>query len=305
MIASAPPSYDAPSAVTCELLALLACPQDGGALAGWNGKQSEGTLICALCGRAFPVSEGLPRLLPEDLRQPASPSGQAAGREFAEKRREMAARDAQVAVYDKNLPLRLFSIPEVPLTLRYLSPEPGMLMLEAGCGTGRMTPAFAARVRGLVCADLSAQSLLAARAKLGAGLAAKVLFVQADLSHLPLRSDVFDRVGSFQVLEHLPTPGARARAVGELARVLKGRSRGGRIALSAYRWGPPLSWLAQKQGHHGGGIPFFRATWDELSALVAPHVAVQERTGALLYHFLLWGRKHLFRLPSEGRGKGG
>ncbi len=49
----------------------------------------------------------------------------------------------------------------------------------------------------------------------------------------------------------------------------------------------------RKSGHHAGGIPFFRATWPELSEMLAPHLWVGERTGALLYHFLVWGRKRM------------
>jgi SAM-dependent methyltransferase len=204
----------------------------------------------------------------------------------------MAARDAQAGDYDRMLGLKLFSVPEIPLTLRYLAPEPDHLMLEAGCGTGRMTAAFARRVRGLVCVDFSLRSLMAARAKLPPESAAKVLFVQGDVGSLPLRGDVFDRVGSFQVLEHLPTEGARRRAMDELVRVLRPRTDGGRLALSAYRWGAPVSWTAAKQGQHAGGIPFFRSTWPELAALAdAAGLDVAQRTGALLYHFLFWGRR--------------
>ena len=283
MIATPP---DAPSA-RGHLLTLLACPDDGGALDGWDGRATEAALVCATCGRSFPVCEGVPCLLPAGLANTATMTEG----EFGQKQREMAARDAQVADYDAMLGLRLFSLPEIPLTLRYLQIEPDGVMLEAGCGTGRMTRAFAERARALVCADLSFASLRAARGKLSPELAARVLFVQADLSHLPLRSEVFDRVGSFQVLEHIPTPEARSRAVAEMARVLAARARGGRLALSAYRWGAPLSLLAAKEGHHDGGIYFFRSTWPELSALLAPHINVREHTGALLYHYLLWGRK--------------
>lgn len=273
-----------------ELLRLLTCPDDHGPLTGWDGAVASATLSCADCGRTFPVSDGLPRLFPADLE---AGSDVAETGEATEKRREMTARDAQAGAYDRMLGLKLFSIPEIPLTLRYLALEPDHLMLEAGCGTGRMTPAFAARVRGLVCVDFSLESLKAARAKLPADLAAKTLFVQADVSHLPLVAGAFDRVGSLQVLEHLPTAGTRAQAIAEFGRVLKGRRAGGRFALSAYRWGPPVSWLSAKQGHHDGGIPFFRSTWPEMADLLRPHFAVKQHTGALLYHFLVWGRKHL------------
>jgi SAM-dependent methyltransferase/uncharacterized protein YbaR (Trm112 family) len=259
----------APQEQPIPLADLLRCPEDSGAFSGWDGRAPEAVLRCSVCERAFPVVDGLPHLLPENLNRLETNSDNA----VADKRREMAARDAQAAAYDRMLGLRLFSIPEIPLTLRYLSLEPDHWMVEAGCGTGRMTPAFAARVRGLVCADFSLASLQAARAKLPADLAAKTLFVQADISRLPLASGAFDRIGSFQVLEHLPTHAVRAQAVGEMARVLKGRREGGRWAFSAYRWGVPVSWLATKQGYHDGDIPFFRATWPEFADLLRPHLA--------------------------------
>jgi SAM-dependent methyltransferase len=283
MSATPPPQRPNP------LADLLRCPEDGGTFSGWDGQAPEAVLRCSVCERAFPVVDGLPRLLPENLNRPETDSDNA----VADKRREIAARDAQVGAYDQMLGLRLFSIPEIPLTLRYLSLEPDHLMLEAGCGTGRMTPAFAARVRGLVCADFSLTSLQAARAKLSPELQARTLFVQADVSHLPLAGGTFDRVGSFQVLEHLPTHTMRQQAVGEMARALKGRREGGRWAFSAYRWGTPVSWLAAKQGYHDGNIPFFRATWPEFADLLRPHLAVRQHTGVLLYHYLAWGRKHL------------
>jgi hypothetical protein len=40
------------------------------------------------------------------------------------------------------LGLRLFTSAELPLSLRYLSPDPDHLILEGGCGTGRMTAAL-------------------------------------------------------------------------------------------------------------------------------------------------------------------
>lgn len=279
-----------------ELLSLLTCPETGDTLSGWDGTAPEGRLTTP-AGRCYPVEDGIPNLLPDALRAIPDKPLLAAARtesdetESAQMRSEMAARDAQAADYDRMLGLRLFTAVEVPLTLYYLRPEPSHLMLEGGCGTGRMTAAFARRVRGLVCVDFSRESIRAARSKLPAALRARTLFVQADLSQLPLRSGSFDRVGSFGVYEHLPTEEARDRALGHLTRVLAARERGGRLALSAYRWGPPQSLLSEKEGHHPGGIYFVRLTMAELRARVERHLVVGGGTEALLYYHLLWGRK--------------
>jgi ubiquinone/menaquinone biosynthesis C-methylase UbiE/uncharacterized protein YbaR (Trm112 family) len=279
------------SPVQNELLSLLVCPESGLPLTGWEDAARHGSLLCEATGQTYAVRDGIPNLLPTALQAgDARPEPENDG-EVAEKQREMAARDAQVTAYDGMLGLRLFTSVEVPLTLRYLWPEPGHLMLEGGCGTGRMTAAFAERVRGLLCVDFSFESLRVARQKLPPHLRNRVLFVQADLSQLPLRPASFDRVGSFGVYEHIPTPEARRRALSEMARVVKPRSRGGRFALSAYRWGAPQSWMSEREGHHDGGIYFVRLTMDELKEQVAAHFDVRQATEALLYYHLLWGRK--------------
>jgi len=283
-----------------ELLSLLICPESGHPLTGWDGVSETGTLTCAATGQIYPVTGGIPCLLPLALQE--SPEAQADA-ELAEKRSEMQARDDQVVAYDAMLGLRLFTSVEVPQTLQYLLPEPHHLMLEGGCGTGRMTPAFAAAVRGLVCVDFSMESLRVAKSKLAPELAAKTLFLQADLSQLPLRSNAFDRVGSFGGYEHIPTVESRDRAVAELVRVMTPRDAGSRFALSAYRWGPPQSWFSEREGHHPGGIYFRRFTMPELLDLLRPRVDIFGHTEALLYYHLVWGRKPVTKAGAGGQSQ--
>ncbi len=235
------------------------------------------------------MEDGIPNLLPLALQ--SAPDDPNASHEVTEKQSEIAARDAQVSAYDAMLGLRVFTAAEVPLTLRYLAPEPDHLLLEGGCGTGRMTGAFAKAVRGLACVDFSRESLKVARAKLAPDLLGKILFVQADLSHLPLRSGAFDRVGTFGVYEHIPTEESRDRALSELARAMKPREQGSRFAISAYRWGPPQSWASDREGHHDGGIYFLRLTQAELLARLAPYIEPHGQTEVLLYYHLIWGRR--------------
>lgn len=85
----------------------------------------------------------------------------------------------------------------------------GSRVLEAGCGVGAQTvhlPAASAGVL-LTAADLSAQSLAAARARVAAKApAADVTWHQGDLHRLPLPDGAFDHVFLCFVLEHLPDP---------------------------------------------------------------------------------------------------
>ena len=269
-----------------DLANLLRCPETGNPLTGWNGTDAEATLRTA-CGRTYQVVDGIPNLLPDALRTAEAPEDSTA----REKRSEMAARDAQVGSYDQMMGLKLFTSFEVPKTLAFLDLQLAHIMLEGGCGTGRMTPAFVDACSAMICVDFSRESLRVAKTKLSLKQLEKVIFVQADLSMLPVASDVFDRVGSFGVYEHIPTVATRAGAIAHMARVCKSKAAGGRFSMSAYRWGFPQSLFSEREGHHGGGIYFIRLTQAELRADMEAHFKVEGFTESLLYYHLAWGHK--------------
>jgi len=90
----------------------------------------------------------------------------------------------------------------------------GRRVLDAGCGTGygaeMLAAAGAASVIGV---DVAAAVVEAARARAGGRLA----FERADVARLPYDDGSFDLVTCFEVIEHVPDPGA---VLGELRRVL-------------------------------------------------------------------------------------
>lgn len=260
------------------LWAALACPADQSPLEPTD--RAAESLVCTQCGRRFPVTDGIPCLLPRTDDLPRL--------EAAAKSAERARRDAEAEQYDQMLLLRLFSLFELPLTLSRLAPEEGDLLLEVGCGTGRFTARLGQAGAWILAVDHSLASLQVARAKLSAEERERVLFIQADASYLPIRAEAADRVLSCQMLEHLPTPESRERAVGEMARCLR---PGGRLALSAY-WHPPLlRWFMPKEGRHAGEIYYYRFRRRELRELLAPHIELREVTARLGYVILACGDK--------------
>ena len=259
-------------------LPLLASPNTGGSLdltvTRCRGEEIwEGTLTDD-AGHVYPIEQGIPRLLPRALRDA--------------QQSEMAARDAQVVDYDRMAFLHLFGQAEIPLTQRVLRAGPADRVLEAGCGTGRMTRRLARGVGSLIAIDFSFESLRVSQQKLLFAGLSSVPLVQADLCHLPFAEGVFDRVVSCQVLEHVPGEEARREAVQSLARVLK---PGGTLALSAYKHSLLTRAFAQKEGQHDGGIPFFRFTRRELADQLTAAFEVQSVTGVLVYLYLARCRK--------------
>lgn len=261
-----------------DLLPLLLSPDSGEPLSLTatvrEGEDVQTGLLSDAGGHSYPIECGIPRLLPGAL--------------LEAQRSEIAARDAQAGDYDRMAFLNAFGRVEIPLTCRQLSPRPTDRLLEAGCGTGRMTPTLAGRVRELVAIDFSFESLRANARKLCAAGVPNVHLVQADLCHLPFAPGAFDRVVSCQVLEHVPGEAARRGAVSELARVAKARAP---LVLSAYQHSPLTRAFGRKEGEHAGGIPFFRFTRAELRAALSAAWDVQGVTGALVYLYLARCRK--------------
>jgi len=255
------------------LLPLLASPETGSALTltvrQRDGEEITDGHLTDDAGNLFPIQDGIPRLLPLSL--------------LDAQLSEIAARDAQVGDYDAMTFLNHFGKVEIPLTLRALRPASTDRLLEAGCGTGRMTRILSPTVRELVAIDFSFESLRVNRRKLLAAGVTNTHLVQADLCRLPFTEGAFDRVVSCQVLEHVPGPDARAAAVQSLSHVLK---PGGTLALSAYKHSLLTRAFSQKEGSHDGGIPFFRFTKSEMRDMLAAKFMVHSITGALVYLYL-------------------
>lgn len=243
-----------------------------------------GGLTCPECRRDYPIERGILRMLPAELCSPHESGDHAVTR----KRTEMRARDSQVKDYEHMWYLNWFGLLEIPVTLRQLRLSRKHRLLEAGCGTGRMTREFASKCSRLVSVDFSWDSLCRCKAKLRRAGIRNVDLIQADICRLPLRSESFDRVVSCQVLEHIPTPECRKSAVNELARVLR---NGERLVISAYQHSILTRLFGEKEGAHDGGIYFYRFRLDELKSLLSHALEVEAVTGKLVYHYIARCRK--------------
>lgn len=146
----------------------------------------------------------------------------------------------------------------------YLLPhlQPGMRLLDVGCGPGSITIDLAARLApGVVIGvDSVEEPLVGARQVAAAAGVTNVSFQVADGMALPFDDGTFDVVHAHQVLQHVPDPVGMLR---EMRRVCR---PGGLVAArdsdyAAFAWHPAVpaldEWLAlyHRVARASGGEP--------------------------------------------------
>jgi ubiquinone/menaquinone biosynthesis C-methylase UbiE len=96
---------------------------------------------------------------------------------------------------------------------------PGATILDAPCGTGRMSRLFLEKGLKVIGGDISGQMMAVARRRIGA-TNGKIVFCRMDLTRLPLRDAAVAGVFSIRFLPHIP-PAERILMLSELRRVAR------------------------------------------------------------------------------------
>lgn len=152
----------------------------------------------------------------------------------------------------------------------------GGRVLDAACGEGYGSALLAAQAAQVDGVDLSAEAVAHARRRY-AGLNG-LAFHEADVTRLPFEDDAFDRVVSFETLEHLE---AQDAMLAEFRRVLK---PGGLLLISS----PDKAVYTDKEGNDNE-FHVRELYRDELEALLARHFPAVRLLGQkLLFHSAIW-----------------
>lgn len=228
------------------LVPLLVCPVCGGPLDYHSDATdpAQGLLrhVGAACEEAYPVVDGIPRVLVGGYRAGFVRAkarwfeGDAERRALAARWRRSGpagARDAVVAGFDFEWGrFATAGTPELRAIFeRYFDLLPpsafaeGRTVLDAGCGAGRWAYEVAARGPRVVAIDLGASVEIASR---NTGQLGRVACVQADLRALPVAPRSVDWAYAVGVLHHF----AEARPA--LARVVGAVRPGGLVLVYAY-----------------------------------------------------------------------
>ena len=228
-----------------QLLELLCCPHDyAGPLSA-----EDGALVCPKCATRFPIRDGIVSFL--------------SAQELSEQdHREREHRDRESSWYDAMFEGYTNAV-EVPTGVRRIG-RPSGVILDAGCGTGRITEALVPLGQPIVAVDYS-EACLRLMMKRTAG--APVLAVQSDLRALPLRPEVIAATTCIEVYAQLRQDDRR-RLLVELSRVMR---PGGVLSMSAYNYNLIFkAWQLRgnagaREGEHmlGGDYYYVRLTRDE------------------------------------------
>lgn len=200
-------------------------------------------LICPVCERWFPVTEGIPSLMPDELRSgregaflkafpPAMQSGSVQfafpkvsdlTREINDKRKEMERRDCEASVYERVF-TKYKTSRERDAVFERLAFHEEDILLDIGCGTGRLTRDYASRVNESITTDFSLESLKILQKSISQQSSRPVHPIQLDACLLPFKNSSFTKILSTQVYEHIPSKELRLRAYKEVNRMMKGEA---------------------------------------------------------------------------------
>ncbi len=301
------------------LLRLLACPSCGDELAlhtfeetteedGSGGRVQEtleGVLACR-CGQAYPVIDGVPRLLEgalyqharfrqewhEELKGAGALGERSLGPPSLQFRESLAPTMARFGKQWGAHPIDedtwgLEQRARLEHALRYLGwrrgEASGRVILDAGCGNAKLTCGMATWGAEIVGVDISPGIVKGwrERRRWAGEHACRVHVLQADLTRPPFRRAVFDGIHSSGVLHH--TPDTRQAFVAVAALVRPGGSFG--------------VWLYGKDQKNAAGVPwvpFVDAPW--ASIRVSTLRRLTPRLPPALLHTFLLGYASIFHL---------
>ena len=196
----------------------LQCPKCGGSLSlearQCAGQEITGGSLSCRCGQLFPIIRGVPRFLPEELRNELpkyypelnlcklneASAKNDVRRDVDNIKSSTLSRFGYEWNHFRDYDCNNFGSFVAPLPLDFFK---GKIGLDVGCGAGRHSKAAAELGAEMVAVDLSTA---VDAAYLNNVKNDCVHVIQADIYNLPIKDKSFDFIFSLGVLHHLPDP---------------------------------------------------------------------------------------------------
>ncbi len=256
-----------------------------------------GLLQCNSCSRYYPIEEGILNMLPDNLFEKESDNfikkyyhilPENYGRKenivinkieeteetSINKKNEIKARDKQAEVYH-TYGYWLYGLNEQKVFRGFLRPSPQDVIIELGCGTGRLTKEMIdGGFSEYIAIDFSEKSIRLLLDELDDETEKRILFIKGDVCNLPLKNQIADKALSAQVFEHIPGITEQLRFIKELQRVL---DISGLAALTIYNYNILKRYKkVSKKGFHGEGTYYENFTKSEIKKMFKPHFMIEK-----------------------------
>lgn len=153
-------------------------------------------------------------------------------------REEIRIRDLRAADYLGAVSASMgvaYNAVELETVLDWLDPRPHELILDAGCGVGRLATVLAEKCRRVFAVDHSSKSIEILEERLSELGIGNVETAVGDITHAPPFSELMDKAVSVQTLQHVPGDGRRLAALRYLLASLK---PGGPLVFTVYNYLP-------------------------------------------------------------------
>jgi len=265
-----------------------------------------GLLTCNDCHSWYPIDEGILYMLPNSLAEhdkdkfikkynivlPVNYSEKVkkvVNRHEEEKesifhkKNEMEVRDKQADIYH-TYGYKIHDLNEKRHFMEFLGPSTKDIIVELGCGTGRITEEIIRRgFLKYIAIDFSERSLQILSNKLNNELKRGILLIKADVCYVPLKNQIANKVLSAQVFEHIPGCEEQHKFIKSLYRIL---SSNGLAALTIYNYNlrKRLSRNKDRQkGFHNGKIYYENFELKRVEKLFKPYFKIERLYGINCY----------------------
>jgi SAM-dependent methyltransferase len=185
---------------------------------------------------------------------------------MSDQQKEIIARDEQAESYEQWYGQRgvLYNYVEKKVVIDALNLQKDDIVLDAGCGTGRIAREMASRCKKVYGIDFSPKSIEWLNKKLQEQRINNIEASVGDITgHLPIKEKV-DKVLSVQTIQHIPTEDERFLALKNLYNQLK---PGGVCVITLYNWGSFLDRKLVKEDKFSNGVYYFRFTPTEVETM--------------------------------------
>ncbi len=259
-----------------------------------------GVLLCNSCHRYYPIDDGILNMMPDNLFEKESNNfikkyyhllpENCRKREnivvnkfeveeiVINKKNEIAARDKTADIYH-TYGYWLYGLNEQKVFRGFLRPSPQDVIIELGCGTGRLTKEMIdGGFSEYIAIDFSEKSMRLLLDESDDEIKNRILFIKGDVCNLPLKSKIADKVLSAQVFEHIPGAEEQLRFIKELQRVL---SLNGLAALTIYNYNiikrfKKNHYQKNKKGFHSVGVYYENFTRREIKGHLKPYFNIKK-----------------------------